>query len=90
MLCPSVKGVEGSYSTNQHFLKLGFSAFTKKKELSFQLDTQHRASGKPGVCFDNELDIQLQLVNTDHAMPLQLTPPFYQAWMATQPITGPK
>lgn len=86
----SVKGVEGSLSINQRFLKLGFPALTKKKELSFHLDPEHRASGKWGVCFDNELDSQLQFINTDHAMSLQLIPSFYKAWMATKHIIGPK
>lgn len=60
-----------------------------KGRLSFQLDTKHRASGKwrAGVCFDNELDINLQFINTDHAMSLELISSFYKAWFSTKHIT---
>lgn len=66
----SVKGVSGVFSINCHFLNVCFSALTKKGEAFFQLNTEHRASGKWGICFDNELDIKLQLINVDHAMSL--------------------
>lgn len=60
-----------------------------KGRLSFQLDTKHRASGKwrAGVCFDNELEINLQFINTDHAMSLELISSFYKAWFSTKHIT---
>lgn len=58
--------------------------------LSFQLDPEHKPLGKWGVCFGNELEIELQLINIDHTMLLQLISSFYKAWFSTKHNTSPK
>lgn len=81
----SAKGILGFFSIHGVFLKAHFSAFTKKREAFFA--ARHRAQGfrrmGGGGCFDNELDIELEFINIDHALSLQLMPSFYKASFST-------